>query len=91
MSNRTNKYTDKAKTPEMFIDGQKSIVPDSANGTFTFIKEGVLIFILYLYICKFLGSYKKSCKNKLSKQSYKKNRFRTNFRKEKKKQRFLKI
>ena len=28
MSNRTNKYADKAKTPEMVIDGEKGIVPD---------------------------------------------------------------
>ena len=39
MSNRTNKYADKAKTPEMFIDGQKGIVPDSAEWYFYFHKR----------------------------------------------------
>ena len=48
MSNRTNKYADKAKTPEMVIDGQKGIVPDSAEWHFYFHKRRFFDFLLDL-------------------------------------------
>ena len=48
MSNRTNKYADKAKTPEMVIDGQKGIVPDSAECHFYFHKRRFFDFLLDL-------------------------------------------
>ena len=48
MSNRTNKYADKAKTPEMVIDGQKGIFPDSAEWHFYFHKRRFFDFLLDL-------------------------------------------
>ncbi len=48
MSNRTNKYSDKAKTPEMVIDGQKGIIPDSAEWHFYFHKRRFFDFLLDL-------------------------------------------
>ncbi len=50
MSNRTNKYADKAKTPEMVIDGQKGIVPDSAEWHFYFHKRR---FFDFLFKCNY--------------------------------------
>ncbi len=48
MSNRTNKYADKAKTPEMVIDGEKGIVPDSAEWHFYFHKRRFFDFLFDL-------------------------------------------
>ena len=48
MSNRTNKYADKAKTPEMFIGGQKGIIPDSADWNFYFHKRRFFDFFYIL-------------------------------------------
>ncbi|MBO6972380.1 MAG: hypothetical protein JJ843_00965 [Prochlorococcus marinus CUG1434] len=48
MSNRTNKYADKAKTPEMVIDGEKGIVPDSAEWHFYFHKRRFFDYLLDL-------------------------------------------
>jgi len=48
MNNRTNKYADKAKTPEIFIDGKKGIVPNNAGWHFYFHKRRFFDFLFDL-------------------------------------------
>ena len=43
MSNRTNKYAEKAINPEIKIDGVR-VKEDSAEWHFSFHKKGILIF-----------------------------------------------
>ena len=48
MSNRTDKFAEKAKTPTMVIDGEKGIVHDSAEWHFYFWKNQYFEFLLSL-------------------------------------------
>ncbi len=58
MSNRTDKFADKAKTPTMVIDGEKGIVPDSAEWHFYFHKRKFFDFLFDLQIKISVGSFR---------------------------------